>query len=441
MKLGQLKYIDSKLPLIQPRGGRSTIKSQTSLWDDLCNAGADVLPLTIDSKTRLNQLKDAEDLYLRARKNGEETLNGFPLLAVDINEAHELFSNATLDISLRHGTPLAYNLVKRAIDIGFGEIEGGPISYCIPYSRNADLVEVIKDWKKVEIYCSSANLNMDSKIIRENFGVLSACLIPPIQTLLVDTLEALFVANYGESKIMCSVGATGCDYQDIALVQAIREVVPWALDFFNLEIQNPYISYHHWMGPFPFEKHKSLEIIIRGTYLSFLTNSDKVVTKTIDEAYGIPSNSSNSESVKLVKDTLNNLLQKKNDFPKIQNYLIEEEKECLIKEAKGIITILKNEHESIEEIILQSILKGFVDVPFSPHQDNKNNLKSLRAGDNSIRITSDYYGNHSDNFIKREIMHLRNNHSWRRLSSDTIANHILWPDQNIIKDLTNAKCI
>jgi methylaspartate mutase epsilon subunit len=328
--------------------------------------------------------------------------------------------------------------VKRAIDIGFGEIEGGPISYCIPYSRNTDLVEVIKNWKKVEIYCSGANLNMDSQIVRENFGVLSACLIPPIQTLLVDTLEALFVANFNGGKIMCSVGATGCDYQDIALVEAIREVVPWALELFNLKMQNPFISYHHWMGPFPHGKTESLEIITRGTYLSFLTNSEKVVTKTIDEAHGIPSNASNSESVKLVKETLNHLLQKKSKISQVENYLVEEEREVLIKEVKNIITILKNEHDTIEEIILQSILKGFVDVPFSPHLENRNSLKSLRADDNSIRVTSDFYGNHSKNFVNREIMFLKNYHSWNRLSSDTIVNHILWPSQNKIRDLTDA---
>ena len=441
MKFGHLKYFNSKLPLIQPRGGRSTIKSQMKLWDDLFCAGADVLPLTIDSKTRLNLLKDASELYLRAQETGNETLNGFPLLSVGLDEARELLSNATLDVSLRHGTPLAFNLVKRAIDIGFGEIEGGPISYCIPYSRNTDLVEVIKNWKKVELYCSSVNLNLNSQIVRENFGVLSACLIPPIQTLLVDTLEALFVANFNGGKIMCSVGATGCDYQDIALVEAIREVVPWALDLFNLKTQIPFISYHHWMGPFPHGKTESLEIITRGTYLSFMTNSEKVVTKTIDEAHGIPSNASNSESVKLVKDTLNYLLQKKSKISKVENYLVEEEREVLIKEVKSIVTILKNEHETIEEIILQSILKGFVDVPFSPHLENKNNLKSLRADDNSIRVTSDFYGNHSNNFVNRETMFLKNNHSWNRLSSDSIVNHILWPNQNKIKDLTDANCL
>jgi methylaspartate mutase epsilon subunit len=331
--------------------------------------------------------------------------------------------------------------VKRAVDIGFGEIEGGPISYCIPYSRNTDLIEVIKNWKKVEMYCSSANLNIESQIVRENFGVLSACLIPPIQTLLVDTLEALFVANFSGGKIMCSVGATGCDYQDIALVEAIREVVPWALELFNLKTQIPFISYHHWMGPFPHGKTESLEIITHGTYLSFLTNSEKVVTKTNDEAHGIPSNVSNSESVKLVKEILNNLRQKKGKISQVQFYLIEEEKEVIINEVKNIVTILKNNHETIEEIILQSILKGFVDVPFSPHQENKNKLKTLRADDNSIRITSDFYGNHSDNFINREIMFLKKNHSWGSLSSDTIVNHISWPSQNKIKDLTGAKCL
>jgi methylaspartate mutase epsilon subunit len=93
-------YENLTSPLVQPRGGRSTVLEQSKLWLALADAGADILPLTIDSKTRLGQLESAAIAYDTATRTRTETLNGFPLLSVPISEAKEMIL-ATTELQLQ----------------------------------------------------------------------------------------------------------------------------------------------------------------------------------------------------------------------------------------------------------------------------------------------------------------------------------------------------
>ena len=220
---------NKNLPLIQPRGGRSNEILQGQLWNDLELAGCDVLPLTIDSKTRLGQIKLASEAYDKSKSTGSETLNGFPLLSVPINVAEELVSSTRLPVSLRHGTPYAFDLIERAIKVGIREIEGGPLSYSLPYSRDSNLEKVIDSWRLSEILCS----NSDFRVVRETFGILTACLVPPLQAILVNVLECAFIDKYQSGLPMASFGSTGSSYQDIATIEAFRIIYPWFRELIN----------------------------------------------------------------------------------------------------------------------------------------------------------------------------------------------------------------
>ncbi len=412
-----------KIPLVQPRGGRSNEFSQLTLWQALAKAGADVLPLTIDSKTRLGHLQDAEDSYKKSKTTITETLNGFPLLSVPIEVACELVNSATKPVSLRHGTPYASNLVHRAIEVGIQEIEGGPLSYSLPYSRNSDLKRVVESWEKVESICRSA----EGQIVRETFGILTACLVPPIQALLVNLLECLFIdANKGGTP-MASFGATGSLYQDIASIETFRSIYPWFQDLMGINPGRTLVAFHHWMGPFPLQKNRALEIISTGNLIAKYTRSDKVVTKTSEEALGVPTNEANSESVELTKSMLLGAEQIIID-EQTQGF-VEEEIRALTDEIKLQLISLKNSAQGISEMLLKAVSAGLIDPPFAPHQDCLKRLKSLRAPDGSVRITPDYPGIFTSKFIAHETQFLGKNRAWNSLSADEIKGDIIYPFQ------------
>ncbi len=419
-------YSDLKFPKLQPRGGRSTISKQQVLWEALEQGGADVLPLTIDSRTRLGQFKEAEELYQLAKVSGTETLNGFPLLNASDRELNELFNSTSLPVSLRHGTPKPFDLISRALKFGVNEIEGGPLTYTLPYSRDVSLKESIENWSKSELECRRYFLNSGNEIIRESFGVLTACLVPPIQAIFVGLLEAAFTLSHNGGIPMIGFGDIGCEYQNVASVQTFKKLLPWWLELLNINSESAtLIAFHHWMGPFPLEKSKSLQIMKSGTITSLNINADKLITKTFAESLGVPTPSQNRESLQFIKNTMEEYRKSNESDDEVEE--ISEESFYLEKELKIQLMELANESDGIKDLLLKSVELGFVDPPFAPHRSCRRQLRTLRAEDKSVRITSDFTGRCSKNFINRETLKLNNISSWSLLNSDKISEQISWP--------------
>lgn len=421
------RYLTGKI-LIQPRGGRTTELRQRELWNALIEAGSDILPLTIDSKTRLGQVEFATSAYENSKISGLETLNGFPLLSVEFSIARELISSAQLPVSLRHGTPYAHDLVRRALDLGISEIEGGPLSYSLPYSRDSDLAKVINSWQECEVFCSKA----PDIVIRETFGILTACLVPPVISVLVNVLESAFIETFDAGIPMASFGATGSAYQDIAAIGAFREVYPWFKERLGLSDSRFLIAYHHWMGPFPKDRSLAEEIIVTGSFIAKLTNSNKVVTKTIDEAFGVPTDQTNANGVALTKKVLAE--EYINPEPFIDENQCQHEISMLVHESKLQLEKLMSRTTNISELLLESVKSGLIDPPFAPHRSCRGNLKSLRAMDGSVRVTADQSGVFSKSFVDHEASILGKKRYWKDVSSDEVKLDLQYPFSKMSRD-------
>jgi methylaspartate mutase epsilon subunit len=416
------------LPKIQPRGGRSTVSLQIELWNKLTIAGADILPLTIDSNTRLGNLDKAYELYQIALQTSQEALNGFPLLSIPTNQIKEMMQEAKLPVSLRHGTPLPLNLINRALEVGVSEVEGGPISYTLPYSRDANILSCLENWKSAEFACRDSSQKTGVKIIRETFGVLTACLVPPSQAIVSSLLETTFTLEFEGGIPMASFGATGCEYQDSATINAFRILLPWWLDVIKKPSHECLIAFHQWMGPFPLGKLESIEIIQSGTVIASKNNCHKIVTKTIEEAHGVPTPSINSEAVRLVKKIIS---EEKSGFSINHGFdgAVEEESAMLVSEVKKQMLALLGSEYDIFSLILESINLGYIDPPFAPHVATRGNLRTIRAHDGSIRVSRDYSGQHSETYLAYESKFLKGKGLWKDYSADQIATFIAWPSQ------------
>lgn len=427
MKIPYFNYSTNDLA-VQPRGGRSTIDGQRNLWIELIQSGADILPLTIDSKTRLGMVDDAGILHQQAIRSNTETLNGFPLLSVNFGEVKELMGEFAVPKSLRHGTPIPLRLIKRALDVGISEIEGGPLSYTLPYSRDVALSTALESWESSERECSRFQKMYGIEIVREHFGILTACLVHPLQAILSNILEGIFTLNLDGGKPMASFGSTGCDYQDLATIEAFKRVVYWVNEYFENKQHESYIAFHHWMGPFPKSEKDSISIIEKGTQIAILSKANKVVTKTIQEASGVPSNNANASAVKLVKQLIKNW--KTEEYKKrINQTLVDEESEYLFLESTRQLKMIlhANNISNIKEIMLDAVLEGYIDPSFSPHKSCLKKTKVLRALDGSLRISSDFKGRCSDNFVKREARFLGKNCYYSNYSADELKIQITHP--------------
>ena len=370
------------LPLIQPRGGVPTFEGQLALTKALSVAGADFVPLTIDSCTRHNQYDTAMQLLRRSEEEGRSLLNGYPLVCHGHELSRGLFDGLDKPVSLRHGTPDARLLVELAIASGIAEIEGGGLCYCLPYSEGFPVDRALLYWQYVDRICALYS-TPERPIHRESFGPLSATLVPPAIAIAIEIIEALLAAEQGVLSFAVSFGQTGSFVQDVATAQVLRRLAREALDAHGFGAVKLHLVYHQWMGQFPMQRERAAALIAGSALISGLIDADKVVVKTVDEALGVPRAEVNAEAVDMVRYVLKTFASPQ----PVQSAAIDAEAELLASEVTSILDAIYGlSGDVFWESVYRAFQLGWLDVPFSPHADNANRLVSMRDANRSIRI-------------------------------------------------------
>jgi len=134
------------------------------------------------------------------------------------------------------------------------------------------------------------------------------------------------------------------------------------------------------MGAFPTDKNFAQQLINMSTVIASMVGADKIITKTKEEASGIPTKEANAETVANTQYTLGIL----NGLP---NIVDKEEEEILTLEVKAIMEAVFNDPaDTLWRKVFNSIKNGIIDVPFSPHIINHNEMITVRDAKKNIRI-------------------------------------------------------
>jgi len=365
--------------LVQPRGGFPTFEKQFSLYREFVGANVDVLPLTVDSNTRLNDYTTAAKMLRLSEENEIDMLNGYPLINHGYRLSRKLITHFGKPMSLRHGTPDARLLVETAIASGIFEIEGGPITYLLPYSKNFPLDKAFMYWRYVERVCADYS-KLNEPINRESFGPLTATLVPPVITIVIQLLEMMLSLAEGVKSFSVSFSQTGSVIQDVVMGTVLKKLAKHYAAQIGCEHAVLNLVYHQWRGAFPTNKDHAEQLISLSTVIAAMVGADKIITKTRDEASGIPTIEANAKTVASTQYTLRIL----NGLPHIADT---EEEENLEQEVHSIMNaVLNDPADTLWRKTFNSIRKGVIDVPFSPHVINANKLITIRDANRNIRI-------------------------------------------------------
>jgi methylaspartate mutase epsilon subunit len=168
--------------------------------------------------------------------------------------------------------------------------------------------------------------------------------------------------------------------QDIVSSNVIKKLSRKYADQFGHEDATINLVYHQWMGAFPRNKEYSDSLINTSTVIAAMVGADKIITKTRNEAFGIPTKEANALAVANVKYTLGML----KGLPKVSD---EEEEENLTNEVDEILEAVFNDKaDTLWRKVFNSIKKGYIDIPFSPHIINANEVITIRDPESNIRI-------------------------------------------------------
>lgn len=365
--------------LVQPRGGFPTYKKMFQLYETFMGADIDVLPLTVDSNTRLNDYAMAKKMLTLSEENEMDMLNGYPLVNHGYRTTRKMITHFNKPVSLRHGTPDARLLVETALASGIFEIEGGPITYMLPYSKNFPLDKAFLYWKYVDKVCAKYS-TLNEPINRESFGPLTATLVPPCIVIVIQLIEMLLSIEEGVKSFSVSFSQNGSMMQDIVTSNVLKKLAREYANMFGGEDAIINLVYHQWMGAFPRNKELSDSLINTNTVIAAMVRADKIIIKTRDEAFGIPTMQCNAQSVANTKYTLRTL----KGLPVIRD---EAEEENLELEVRAIMDAVFNDPaDTLWRKVFNTIKSGLIDVPFSPHIINHNAVITIRDDEGNIRI-------------------------------------------------------
>lgn len=372
-------FANRKKMLVQPRGGFPTYEKQFALYEFFVDANVDVLPLTIDSNTRLNDYATAKKMLRLSEANEVDMLNGYPLVNHGYRTTRKMMTHFNHPVSLRHGTPDARLLIEIAIASGIFEIEGGPITYLLPYSKNFPLDKAFLYWKYVERVCADYS-TLNKPINRESFGPLTATLVPPSITIVIQLLEMLLSLEEGVKSFSVSFAQQGSMVQDIVTGTVTRKLADHYAAQIGCEDATINLVYHQWMGAFPTNRDSADQLINMSTVIASMCGADKIITKTREEAVGIPTKEANAQTVANTQYTLRIL----SGLPAIVD---EHEEEILTAEVHAIMEAVFNDPaDTLWRKVFNSIKNGIIDVPFSPHIINHNKMITIRDAQKNIRI-------------------------------------------------------
>ncbi|MBU3072484.1 methylaspartate mutase subunit E [Clostridium estertheticum] len=382
------KAKEAGITLAQPRAGVALIDKHIELLRYLeIEGGADLLPTTIDSYTRLNRYDECEIGIKESIKAGRSLLNGFPAVNHGVKGCRKVFEAINVPLESRHGTPDARLLAEITHASGWTSNEGGCISYNIPYAKNAPLTKSILDWQ----YCDRLVGFYEEQgipINREPFGPLTGTLVPPSTSNAVAIIEALLAAEQGVKNITVGYGQCGNLIQDIAAIRALEQQCDEYLKANGYKDVYLTTVLHEWMGGFPEDEAKAFGVISTGAGTAALAGATKVIVKTPHEAVGIPTKEANGEGIRTTKMTLNLLRGQKMHMSqdlKTEMEIIKAETKCMLDKVyeigKGDLAIG----------VVKGFEMGIIDIPFAPSKYNAGKMMPARDNDGSIRYLN--FGN------------------------------------------------
>jgi len=312
--------------------------------------------ITLDSFTRTGDFANAR----KAVQEGK-TLNGYPIVTYSDAENRALIADirsADFPVQVRHGSSLPEEIFKATIRAGIDATEGGPISYCLPYGR-VPLVRSIEAWRRCTRMFADAS---DGYHIESFGGCMMGQLCPPSMLIAITLIEALFFRENGLKSLSVSLAQGTHGQQDIAALRALRQLGEQYLGADD----SWHIVFYTFMGKFPETYHGSRTLIEESAKIARLGGAERLIVKTVKEAHQIP----------LVEDNLNSLEWSYESSRRATEYLLDEAQvqqatAFIVEEAQALLHILLNLGGNIGSCIQQAFAKGYWDVPFCLHPDNK----------------------------------------------------------------------
>lgn len=341
--------------VVQPRMGMSDPDEMRAGLRATRLAGATTVgTLTVDSYTRLGDLGAAR----RAMASGRE-LNGYPIAChrpAVTRGLLEAEAGPRFPVQVRHGSPDPRTIARALLAAGLDATEGGPVSYCLPYSR-MPVRQSVEYWAET---CRLLARNDGSHALAhlESFGgCLLGQLCPPSLLIAVSVLEALFFRQHGIRSVSLSYAQQACAEQDLEAIDALRELSDGLLADLDR-----HIVLYAYMGVFPSTVHGATRLLEDAARLAVRSGAARLIVKTTAEAHRIPTVAENVTALETAAAAAERAAG--------QPQPARARGTGLLDEASALIERVLGLSRDVGAALAEAVERGILDIPYCLHPDN-----------------------------------------------------------------------
>lgn len=370
------------LTLVQPRGGFALVEEQIALLRCLQDeGGADLLPVTTDSYTRNERWQDAQRGLEESRRIGRSVLNGLPVVNHGPREVRRLVEAVDHPLIALTGTARPCLTGEVVFAAGLSAYLGSPIAYTMSYTKETSLQQGIESYQYLD-RLAAAYVERGVPIHREQPGFLTGTLEPPGLAVAISALDMLLALRQGVRHYSPGIGQNLCFTQDVAALLALETICQdYARRRGYQDVFTPTVS-DQWMGAFPPDEPRASAVIALGAVIARCGGATQVVTKSPQEAIGIPTKEANAAGARVTKTVLA-LLE---GTPLGTSPDVQVEQRMIEAEARAIVDrTLELGDGDVAVGVVRAFRAGVLDVPWSPNLENANQVVPVRDGRGAVR--------------------------------------------------------
>jgi methylaspartate mutase epsilon subunit len=356
--------------VVQPRMGFSSPEVMRAGLVAVKDAAATTVgTITLDSYTRVGDHAAA-----RAALAKGVDLNGYPIVAHGTTTTRAVLADvqeAGFPVQVRHGSACPEKIVAALVRAGLSATEGGPVSYCLPYSR-IPLRESVSNW----VRCCEMLATLGERGAEPHLETFGGCIMgqlcPPSLLVAISVLEGLFFRQHGLHSISLSYAQQINTAQDTEALHALRGLAAALLPDVDW-----HIVVYAYMGVYPRTRSGARLLLEQAAELAVSAGAARLIVKTAAEAHRIPTIAENVAALEIAAAAARDT-KKRND-------VIAAEDTGIHAEAKALVEAVLNLDHDVGRAMVTAFERGYLDVPFCLHPDNSGRSAGYIDSDGSLR--------------------------------------------------------
>lgn len=369
--------------LTQSRGGFGTLALQKELMQTLDRSGlADIVPTTTDSYTRNEQFELAQQGIEASEKAGRSMLNGFPIVNYGPRAARELIECIDKPGIVLAGTSMPKFSSEVAFAAGYSGYLGSGIAYTVSYIKELSIEEGIRNYQYLD-RLAAYYMERGVELHRRQPGFLTGTNVPPCIMISICVLDCLLAAGQGVRNYGLELGQTVHMTQDAAAIQVCRKLCQEYLANAGYRDVFTPITSLQWIGAWPYDESQASAMIALGGAVAAVGGAASVTTKSVQEAFGVPTPQSNAEGLRIAR--MGVYLARNLRLDGLPEF--EREKSLIECAARAIVDKVLEMGEGDAAIgTVRAFEAGVLDIPWSPNRHVRNQLLTARDADGYLRI-------------------------------------------------------